>query len=83
MLSTSPVLDTLMLLSTIAVTGPEHHRIIARRKELPEQVKRALRLTGDRDVVSVIDGATDPGCAGGRTDPPGRCRQQPTRPAAA
>ncbi len=55
-LSTSPVLDVLTLLSTIAATGTEHHRIIARRKELPDQVKRALRLTGDADVLRLIDG---------------------------
>jgi uncharacterized protein (DUF2336 family) len=54
-LSTSPVLDTLTLLSTIAATGAEHHRMIARRRELPEPVKRALRLTGDAEVILAID----------------------------
>jgi hypothetical protein len=57
-LSTSPVLDSLALLSTIAATGVDHHRMIARRKELPEQVKRALRLTGDAGVLRAIDGDT-------------------------
>jgi uncharacterized protein (DUF2336 family) len=56
-LASSPVVDTLTLLATIAVTGPEHHRVVARRKDLSDQVKRALRLTGDRDVLSVMDGA--------------------------
>jgi hypothetical protein len=55
-LSTSPVLDSLALLSTIAATSAEHHRIIACRKDLPEQVKRALRLTGDAEVLRLVDG---------------------------
>jgi uncharacterized protein (DUF2336 family) len=59
-LSSSPVLDSLALLSTIAATGAEHHRIIARRKDLPDQVRRALRLTGDAEVLHLIDGAVTP-----------------------
>ena len=57
-LATSPMLDTLTLLSTIAATGPDHHRAIARRKDLPEQVRRGLRLTGDVEVLRTIGGET-------------------------
>jgi hypothetical protein len=64
-LSGSRLLDTLTLLSTIATTGAEHHRIIARRKELPEQVKRALRLTGDAEVLRLVDGETSATPGGG------------------
>src|SRR5262249_39814674 len=55
-LSASPILDSLILLSTIAATGADHHRVIARRKDLPDQVKRALRLTGDPDVLRAVEG---------------------------
>jgi uncharacterized protein (DUF2336 family) len=43
----SPVLDSFDLLSVIAGTDVEHHRLIARRSDLDDDVKRALRLTGD------------------------------------
>ncbi len=51
----SPVLDSFDLLSVIAATDVEHHRLIARRADLGEDVKRALRLTGDAEVAGYLD----------------------------
>ncbi len=51
----SPVLDSFDLLSVIAATDVEHHRLIARRSDLGEDVKRALRLTGDAEVTGYLD----------------------------
>ena len=51
----SPVLDSFDLLSVIAATDVEHHRLIARRSDLGDDVKRALRLTGDEDVIGYLD----------------------------
>lgn len=53
----SPVLGPIDLLAVIAATGPEHHRLIARRNYLPAEVTRALRLTGDNTVVAKLDSA--------------------------
>jgi hypothetical protein len=54
-LRTSPVLTSLDLLSVVAATGPEHHRLIAERKNLPADVERALRLMGDVETSAVVD----------------------------
>ena len=55
----SSVLDLFDLLSVIAATDVEHHRLIARRSDLGDDVKRALRLTGDALVAGYLDdGAT-------------------------
>ena len=43
----SPALGTFDLLSAISATGPEHHRLIARRPHLPADVARALDLVGN------------------------------------
>jgi hypothetical protein len=51
----SPVLTSLDLLSVVAATGAEHHRLIAARKNLPADVERALRLMGDVETGAVID----------------------------
>ena len=51
----SPVLDSFDLLSVIAATDIEHQRLIARRSDLSDDVKRALRLTGDNDVTGYLD----------------------------
>ena len=51
----SQVLDSFDLLSVIAATDVEHHRLIARRGDLGEDVKRALRLTGDAEVIGHLD----------------------------
>ncbi len=51
----SPVLDSFDLLSVIAATDVEHHRLIARRSNLDDDVKRALRLTGDAEVTGYLD----------------------------
>jgi len=50
----SPALGALDLLSVIAATGVDHHRLIARRPGLADEVKRALRLTGDADVLDCL-----------------------------
>src|SRR4029079_10041223 len=42
----APSLDAFDLLAIIAATGVEHHRLVARRSDLPDEVRRALRLTG-------------------------------------
>ena len=51
----SPVLDSFDLLAAIAATDVEHHRLIARRSDLGDDVKRALRLTGDAEVAGYLD----------------------------
>lgn len=51
----SPVLDSFDLLGVIAATDVEHHRLIARRSDLDEDIKRALRLTGDAEVMGYLD----------------------------
>ncbi len=51
----STALGSVDLLSVIAATGPEHHRLIARRPGLSPEVKRALRLTGDAAVLARLD----------------------------
>ena len=51
----SPVLSPLDLLSVIAVTGPEHHRLIAERPGIAEDVKRALRIAADPVVIRSLD----------------------------
>lgn len=51
----SPVLDSFDLLSVIAATDVEHQRLIARRSDLSDDVKRALRLTGDEEVTGYLD----------------------------
>ncbi len=51
----SPVLDSFDLLSVIAATDVEHHRLIAHRSDLGEDVRRALRLTGDAEAIGYLD----------------------------
>ena len=51
----SSVLGPIDLLAVIAATGVEHHRLIARRSSLSTEVIRALRLTGDAEVISRVD----------------------------
>lgn len=50
----SPVLSSTDLLRVIAATGAEHHRLIASRRDLAPEVRRALRLTGDPEVAALI-----------------------------
>ena len=52
----STVLEAIDLLGTIAGTGVEHHRLIARRASLPPEVSQALRLTGDAEVIAHLGG---------------------------
>lgn len=51
----SPALLTIDLLTIIAATGPEHHRLISRRATLAPDVRRALRLTGDAEVLANLE----------------------------
>ena len=51
----SPVLDSFDMLAVIAATDVEHHRLLARRSDLSDDVKRALRLTGDAEVTGYLD----------------------------
>ncbi len=51
----SSVLGPIDLLAVIAATGPEHHRLIARRSFLSPEVSRALRLTGDATLIAKLD----------------------------
>lgn len=51
----SPALLTIDLLTIIAATGPEHHRLIAQRSTLAPDVIRALRLTGDPEVLAILN----------------------------
>jgi hypothetical protein len=50
----SPVLGSLDLLTVIAATGPEHHRLIAERPELAPEVKRALTLASDLQTLETL-----------------------------
>ena len=54
----STVLGSVDLLAIIAATGPEHHRLIARRASISPDVARALRLTGDAAVIARLDAAS-------------------------
>jgi hypothetical protein len=54
-LRASPVLAALDLLSIIAATGAEHHRVIAERPALPPEAREALRISADRALASVLD----------------------------
>lgn len=51
----SPVLGPLDLLSVIAATGPEHHRLIAERPGIAEEVEHALRIAADPVVIRSLD----------------------------
>lgn len=50
----SPILGPTDLLSIIAATGSDHHRLIAQRPMLPVEVVRALCLTGEADVMEAL-----------------------------
>jgi len=54
-ISLSTVLQPIDFLSVIATTGVEHHRLIAQRSSLAPEVRRALRLTGDPQILSLLD----------------------------
>lgn len=51
----STVLDSHDMLSVIAATEVDHHRLLARRSDLSDDVKRALRLTGDAETTGYLD----------------------------
>jgi uncharacterized protein (DUF2336 family) len=50
----SPVLGPLDLLTIIAATGPDHHRLIAKRANLAPEVEHALRLVGDQATLDFL-----------------------------
>jgi hypothetical protein len=54
-LRASPVLAALDLLSIIAATGVEHHRIIGERPGLTPEVRQALRISADRTLSATLD----------------------------
>jgi hypothetical protein len=56
-LPSSPVLTSLDLLTVIAATGAEHHRLVAKRPNLGADVERALRLLGDIEGIAAADKA--------------------------
>lgn len=58
----SPVLGPLDLLSVIAATGPQHHRLIAERQGLAIEVQEALRISAVRSGIPPDDRA-DQGAA--------------------
>jgi uncharacterized protein (DUF2336 family) len=63
----SPVLAPIDLLSVIAATNVEHHRLVAQRPSLAPDVRRALRLTGDPEVLAHLDaGVASPATEGER-----------------
>jgi hypothetical protein len=51
----STALRSLDLLTVIAATGPQHHRLIAQRATIEPDVERALRLMGDGETTSFLD----------------------------
>ncbi len=50
----SPVLGPLDFLTVIAATGPDHHRLIAKRADLAPEVEHALRLVGDEETLDIV-----------------------------
>lgn len=68
LLRSSPVLGPLDLLAIIAATGPEHHRLIAERAGINEEVRRALRISAGE-----ADAADQP-----RAEPPSPPMAEPT-----
>ena len=51
MLRHSPVLSTIDLLGVIAVTGPEHHRLVAGRTDLSTDILRALAIAKRKEAA--------------------------------
>jgi hypothetical protein len=54
-LRASPVLGAFDLLSIIAATGVEHHRVIGERRGLTPEVRQALRISADRTLAAPVD----------------------------
>jgi hypothetical protein len=54
----SPALGPLDLLTVIAATGPDHHKLVAERPNLAPEVEHALRLVGD---FQALENRCDPG----------------------
>ena len=50
----STALKAIDLLAIIAGTGPEHHRLIARRAGLPEEAVLALKLKRDPEIPTLL-----------------------------
>jgi hypothetical protein len=56
-ISRSVVLGSLDLLTIMAATGVDHHKLIARRPGLSSDVEQALRIAGNVDVIASLDEA--------------------------
>jgi uncharacterized protein (DUF2336 family) len=54
----SMALAPIDLLAVVAGTGSDHHRLIARRPGLPDDVVQALRLTGDPEILRLLGDTT-------------------------
>ena len=52
----SPALGSLDLLTVIAATGPDHHKLVAERPNLSPEVTHALRLVGDFQTLETLCG---------------------------
>ncbi|MFO1183258.1 MAG: DUF2336 domain-containing protein [Bauldia sp.] len=59
-LAKSPSLGAVDLLTVIAGTGALHHSLIARRRNLPAEVAKALRLTGNAEVITLLEAHAAP-----------------------
>jgi len=63
MLERSRALGTAELLEVIAATGPDHHRVIAARKDLPDEVRAAVAVSAEPPPaahVAVHDSPAEP-----------------------
>ncbi len=75
----STVLRSLDLLTVIAATGAQHHRLIAQRATIEPDVERALRLMGDAETTAFLD---DRGGTKRVTTPPPPAPPSPAEPPA-
>jgi hypothetical protein len=79
----SPVLGALDLLTIIAATGVEHHRLIARRPGNSSEVERALRISGDAEVLAALNGQPSQAAAASAVKAPAPEAHAIAEPAAA
>jgi hypothetical protein len=74
----SPALGPLDLLTVIAATGPDHHKLVAERSNLAPEVEHALRLVGDFQTLETLCGPDIEIKSGPRTETPTTKRGTPT-----
>ncbi len=60
-LARSSVLGSLDLLTVIAATEAEHHKLIARRPALAPEVERALRIGDNVEVIALLEASSPAG----------------------